>query len=192
MSILRHLRSFRFAFLCLWACAPSAFANSAKPAPSPSGQPRLPFLRRYAQPTNRGPAATPPPQAKLPFLRRYAQPRNDIKITRDSPGAVRPNTLRAPASQHVARPPRYANPPRYAKPQSRGRPLATYSAYEPNPTPQRQPTRAPAAAAPPTAYSASPSGPTNIKMTPLHPQLRNETDTERTIRLDMTRRYLPR
>jgi hypothetical protein len=188
MSILRQTGNLLFPFICVLASAVSAHGDNAMPAPRPSGQPHLPFLRRYVQPANRAPASTPPAQAKLPFLRRYAKPRTDIKISREAPGTVH-GVQRSPAGEHFSR--RTVNPVprgRINPPAPPSRPLATYPAREPDLTQGRKP----AAVAPANAYSASPSGPTNLKLAPLHPALRDEKDGERTIKLDMTRRYLNR
>jgi hypothetical protein len=188
MSILRLNRNCFFAFICVVASAVSPYAGAAMPAPRPSGQPRLPFLRRYVQPANRAPASTPPTQARLPFLRRYTTPRTDIKISRETPGTVH-GIQRSPAGEHISRRPINPVPRgRINPPVPPSRPLASYPAKESDLTQGRKP----AAVAPANAYSASPSGPTNLKLAPLHPALQNEKDGQRTIKLDMTRRYLNR
>ncbi|MBS1961382.1 MAG: hypothetical protein JST04_04135 [Bdellovibrionales bacterium] len=110
MSLLRSVaRTFRFAFWgALLLLLPVPVATADSPRPHPSGQPRLPFLRRYAQPAaagtevERAPAsvARKRPAPNIKTARNPANSRGPVR------GAVRPSAKdahgRVPAGRRPA------------------------------------------------------------------------------------------
>jgi hypothetical protein len=156
-------------------------SSADAPIARPSPKARLPFLRRYAppEPLAAKPAAHPNRSPASMKKKPVKKPR------RKKPSAKKPKAARAtPHPSHRSR----STAPTAAKPRAAAPPVAAPPA--PPGSPLRQPARVVPSAAP-TAYGASPSGPTtlNLRALPFHSPTPSKTNAERTIKLDMTHPY---